>query len=164
MKRLLSAIGLAFVLAAGTASANIVYTFTGVTFTDGGTLTGTFTTNDSFSTLIDYNITTSPGIGIGFTYTPATAPNSFSSLPSILVVEDSGPDNILQVTFDGGLTATGASILVGFADSFEQHLTARREITAGSVTVAVVPEPSTIALLGIGVLAVLAYVRRRRYT
>ena len=33
-------------LAAGQALANITYTFSGATFSDGGTLTGNFTTND----------------------------------------------------------------------------------------------------------------------
>ena len=73
MKRLLSLVGVVLFLAAGQASANIVYTFSGVTFSDGGTLTGTFTTDNTFTTLVDFNITTSPGAGLGFTYTPVTA-------------------------------------------------------------------------------------------
>src|SRR5215470_1943638 len=66
MKRFLSWVGLALLLAAGQASANIIYTFSGVTFSDGGTLTGTFTTNDTSTTLLDFDITTSAAPGIGF--------------------------------------------------------------------------------------------------
>jgi len=164
MKRLLSLIGVVLFLAAGQASANIVYTFSGVTFSDGGTLTGTFTTNDTFTALLDYDITTSVAPGIGFTYTPLTTGSSPTSLPAIIVVETASLDNLLQVTFAGGLTATGAPILIGTFDSFEQGPDARRDIVAGMATVATnnVPEPSTLALLAVGALGVLTSVRRRR--
>ena len=162
MKRVLLLVGMVLFLTAGQASANILFTFSGVTFNDGGTLTGTFTTNDAITALIGFDITTSAGAGIGFHYTPATAGSSSTSLPSIIVVSTPTLDNILQVTFSG-LTALGAPILIGAFDSFEQTLSARRNIIAGSAIVArTVPEPSTIALLGMGVLGLLASVRRRR--
>jgi hypothetical protein len=167
MKRFLTAVGFVLFLVAGQASANIIFTFSGVTFDDGGTLTGTFTTNDALTSLVDFDITTSTNGSFGFHYTPGTADPSSTSLPSILVF-DSLPsmENILQITFNGGLTATGAPILIGQFDSFEQtdFGDLHRQITAGSVTVNTVPEPSTIALLGIGVLGigVGTYIRRRR--
>ena len=71
------------------------------------------------------------------------------------------------MTFDGGLTATGAPITIGTFDSFEQAgPNARRDIVAGSAIVAPirVPEPSTLALLAhdSSVLGVLTSLRRRR--
>jgi phosphatidylserine synthase len=164
MKRLLSAVGLVLILAAGHAPANILYTFSSVTFDDGGTLTGTFTTNDAITALVDFNMTTSAGVGIGFNYTPATAGSGSSSIPAIIVLSTPTLNNILQVTFNGGLTALGAPITIGTFESFEQTTApARRDITAGSVLVAAsVPEPGTIGLLGIGVLGLLAARRRRR--
>ena len=84
MKRLISIItllGLTLSLATGQASANVTYTFSGATFFGGGTLTGTFTTNDAITAMtVDFDITTSsaPSFGLdGFHYTPATS--SFSN-------------------------------------------------------------------------------------
>lgn len=161
MKRLLAAVGMVLLLAASQASANIIFTFTGVTFSDGGTLSGTFTTNDTADSLVDYDILTAGGAAIGFHYTPATAV-SLSSLPFILVLEPASLDHILQVTFSGGLTALGATITIGTFDSFEQIGTDHRDITAGSAAPApTVPEPGTLLLLGAAMIGLLAL--RRRY-
>jgi hypothetical protein len=139
-----------------------LYTFAGVTFSDGGTLTGTFTTNDPITTLLNYDITTSPGIGIGFNYTPTTAPVNFSSLPSIIVVETPGLEHLLEVTFTGGLTPLGAPITIGTFDSFEQGLGgARRTITAGQA-IPTVPEPGTLVLLSMGLAGLLGFCWRRQ--
>ena len=166
MTRLLSVVsllGLTLTLWAGQASANIVYSFSGVTFNDGATLTGTFTTNDSFNALLNFNITTSAGTIPGFTFTPATSDGTTStSLPFILVANTplTSFENVLQVTFNN-LTAAGAQIKLGAFDSFEQGPPGniKRVIEAGSVIA--VPEPSSV-LFGIGGLGLLAYVVRSR--
>ena len=163
MKRLLSILGAVLSLAAWPAAANIVFTFDGAMFDDGGTLTGTFTTNDAITTLLDYDITTAGGTIAGFHYTPLTADFNASSLPAIIVVEPSDDnDPILQVTFTG-LTSTGGTILIGNFDSFEQSGTTHRNITAGQATVGTttVAEPSTALLLAISAAGLLAGLRRR---
>jgi hypothetical protein len=162
MKRFLSAVATALLLAAGPASADIIFTLSGA-LDDGGTVSGSFTTDDAVLSLLDYDITTSGSNG--FTYNTTTAPQNLSSLPFILVVETADLSHILEVTFAGGLTATGANVLVGAFDSFEQIPGGtHRQITQGSAAVSTtpVPEPSTIALLGIAVLGIAAFVRRKR--
>src|SRR5215207_1747313 len=103
-------------LAAGHASANIDYTFSGVTFSDGGTLTGTFTTNDAITSVLNYSSTTSAGAGgLGFNYTPATSESTPTALPFILVLDAPSvlaATDILQVTFSS-LNASGSPITTG---------------------------------------------------
>jgi hypothetical protein len=160
---------LASCLAAGHASANITYTFSGATFNDGGTLIGTFTTNDAINSLLSYNITTSAGAGgLGLNYTAANSVGAATSLPSIIVLDAptlASATSILEVTFNGGLHATGAPITIGQFDSFEQHtITAvtSRQINAGSVIVAAnVPEPETYGMLLAG-LGLMGFVARRK--
>jgi hypothetical protein len=161
--RCLSLCALAVALGSVEARANHVFTLSGVTFDDNTTATGTFTTNDAITTLVDWDITTHAGVLPGFHFDALNAPVNFSALPSILVVEDAGPVHILELTFTGGLTAAGAPITIDPNGSFEEDNGVKRAVLAGSVIgAAPVPEPSSLVLAGTGALAGLGLWARRR--
>jgi PEP-CTERM motif len=162
--RLLTAAALALALGAVEARANHIFTLSDVTFDDGTLATGMFTTNNALTSLVTFDITTTNGAIAGFEYTPGTAGSSSTSLPGIIVLEPSSLDHIIQLTFDGNLTLTGAPILIGQFDSFEQDSAGtHRAVVGGSVVAAgAVPEPSSLALAGTAVLAGLGLWARRR--
>ena len=75
MRAVLCRIGLLLILASATAfSAPLTWTFSGVTFDDGGTLSGTFDYDAGTGTLGNYNIVASAGSTLGaFTYIPSNS-------------------------------------------------------------------------------------------
>jgi MYXO-CTERM domain-containing protein len=161
----LAAVVLALATGGREAKADHVFQLVDVTFGPpfGGTATGTFTTNDAITSLLNYDITTSSVAGYpGFEYTPATAPDVFNGLPNGFDLSDSnrGP-HFLVLTFSGGLTATGATIIF---PSYEENSNAlfpfMRNIVSGSVVG--VPEPSSLVLGGLAAAAVLGLWAWRR--
>jgi hypothetical protein len=150
-------------LGAVEARADHVFTLSGVTFADGGTATGTFTSNDALNALVTYDITTSGGgATFDFHYTPGTTISTPTSLPNILVLETSSLSHLIEITFLPPLTVAGAPIEKGDNISFEQDPTgAHRLVTAGSV-VAAVPEPSSLLMAGAAALAGLGALVWRR--
>jgi hypothetical protein len=161
MKQLLSAVFAALILAAGPAPANIVFSFSDVTFDDGGTLTGSFTTDDTMSFVVSFVIDTR-GPVIGTEYNPGGGGCGFALGTNPFHLGCGNGDEALQIAFSGPLSARGATIDIGSA-SFERSLNFDylRYITGGRV-VSDVPEPSTIALLAISVLGLLTSTLRPR--
>jgi hypothetical protein len=164
MKRRLAAtslFALALLLGSGQASADHVFTLSGVEFDDQTFATGTFTTDNSLSNLLDFDIKTSNGTLTGFEYTPATIVLNPTDLPFLIALD--GPDQVIQLTFVN-LTATGSLITIGSADSFESNLNTggKREIVAGSVVSSAVPEPSTLVMGGFAALTGLGLWTKRR--
>jgi hypothetical protein len=162
--RLLAVAALALGLGAAEARADHIFSLSGVTFDDGTSATGMFTTNDALTSLVSFDITTTDGAITGFHYTPGTAGSGPTSLPTIIVLEPASLDHIIQLTFNGGLTTAGAPILIGQFDSFEQDANnTHRQVTGGSVVAGTaVPEPASLALAGTASLAGLGLWARRR--
>ena len=152
---------------------SILWTLTGVTFSDGGTASGSFMFNGTTFSSID--ITTS----LGNTYT--TISPVFMSSDTTLWLGAPGGDltgtPILGLLFDGPLVNSGGTVTDNLSlgdlaggegdciDAVCSDTTAGRSITGGGATstVAVVtPEPSALSLLCVALAALLAGVAIRK--
>jgi hypothetical protein len=151
----LAAVALAFATGGREAAADHVFQLADVMFSDGGTATGAFTTNDALTALITYDITTTTESSFpGFEYTPATALIATNGLPLLFELDsNSSPGHALRLNFTGGLTATGAPLSVGSSSEIFSTgpIGVERHVTSGSVVG--VPEPSSLVLGGIAAAA-----------
>jgi hypothetical protein len=149
---------------AGRSSADLIFELSCVSFDDGGTLTGTFTTDDAITSLVSADLVSSAGTSLsGSTYlVPGGAIHDIDDdLPESFEINLNDFHGIL-LTFDGGLKATGADLLMSGLASFEYFGDGLRFISAGSVVPLPVPEPATLGLVAAGLPAILAVARTRR--
>jgi hypothetical protein len=148
--------------AAAPASANVVYSLSGMTLTGGGTLTGSFTLNDSLTSVLSANITASPlGSYTGHAYTyPGSTLNQ--SLPTQYFQLDSANSAFsLRFAFSS-LTATSATL--NNTASYEYESVAGSRTVSGGRVVVAAPEPASVAVLGAGLLGLagIGFRRSRR--
>src|SRR5262245_26431143 len=144
------------------ASADVIYTLSGVTLAGGGTLTGSFAVNNALNSVTSANIVASAqGAFGGFSYVYPSAVLSQSLPTQYFQLDASGRQ--LRIYFNNpGLTATGASINLGHSYDYDPHA-GNRLITGGSLVVGAIPEPASLTILGIGlVLGAAALSRRQR--
>lgn len=158
--------------AAHLASADVTFDLNNVTLGNGnvpaGTLTGSFSTNNSFTSLVSANIVASPsGTYTGETYTLADSTDN-SGLPNFIQLDLNPVTNTspeLRLVFSSALTGTGATLSTS---SFEFEITGgERLVTAGSVSqpqTSATPEPGSATLIASALTMLLALiVKRRRY-
>lgn len=162
---------LTLALMASPVRASVTFNVTG-TFSDGGTLTGTFTTDDTLHTLIATSLTVAGGSsGIDsviyndasyFTAGPPSLPNGF------YLYAPSSVNKGLTLFFTDPLTLSGATLTTS-SSNFQQPVstgvTTTRTVTSGMVTNAgptAVPEPASWALMLIGFAGVGVAFRRNQ--
>jgi hypothetical protein len=151
---------LALLSTARTASADFVFTLSGVTLVGGGTLTGTFSTNNALTTLTGFDITASAnGTFPGFHYTTASSSVTAPFLPSFFQLDSPGSVDELRLIFNGGLTSSGATLTVASYES--EPAGGPRTVTSGRVVTAV-PEPGSLTLISGGLALFAAGFARRR--
>jgi hypothetical protein len=147
------------------ASAQATVTFNvNATDSGGGTLTGTFSTNDALNEITGLNLVASSFGGVTFNNLAFV---TAESLPTSFTLQVLSPERNLNLVFSPALSALGASIGAG---SFINNGGARGALTlSGTVTAAgvaaptaAVPEPSTWATMLVGFGALGFTMRRRR--
>ena len=134
--------------------------------TPAGTLSGSFSTNNSFTSLTSADISASPsGTYIGATYTLADSTNN-SVLPNFIQlnlnpVTNTSPE--LRLIFSNALTGAGATLSTS---SFEFEITGgERFVTSGSVSqpqTSSTPEPASATLIASAMTMLVALIVRGR--
>lgn len=158
-------------LAAPAGAVPVTWTLQDVTFTDGGTATGSFVYDADTNIFSGLDITTSfyAAFGSAVTYSISTALSNSTRFDAVLAFPLFGNprfifDLVSPMTNAGGTI----NIALGFGDPDLEGICINsdcsaagsvRFITSGAITS--VPEPATIALFGAG-LAGLGWIGRRR--
>ena len=144
-------------------SAAVVFNVTGA-FSSGGTLTGTFTTNDALTQVIGINLmTTANGAFQATTYNNLATIDSQALPNSFRLTVTSGTVKQLQLTFNPALTLAGSAIGGNSFEAQQIQGAGNRTIT-GSVARATgaVPEPATWAMMTLGFGAMGFAMRRKK--
>ncbi len=156
----------AMMMASAPASAAITFNLNNVNFNGGGSLTGSFTTSDDLSTLLDFSITTTAnnygffGNFPGATYTLANASNVLWSSVLGLSADFSSPISQIGLLFAAPLTSNGTALALS-DETVVKWNGGIRFATSGTVSAAV-PEPATWALMIAGFGIAGASLRRRK--
>lgn len=167
-KLLLGATALVSVIAAAPASADITFNLFNVSLLTpaggpAGTLTGSFTTNNTRTTVTGYNIVASAfGSFGGYTYTSANSGVTATILPTqYFQLDSAGSANELRLYFTAPLTNAGATLNSTFSYEFETSGGSRSASGSVVAATAAVPEPATWSLMLLG-FGTLGYAMRRR--
>jgi hypothetical protein len=162
MKILTAALAAAAFLVPASVQAAMIFNVSG-TFIEGGTLTGSFTTNDDLTALEAVDITTTTTQTSHYTLASA----SFSNLSDSMQLKLFSPNRLLNLVFDPSLSPSGVTNLGSQSYQVQGNIqNSDRKYLTGTVTAAntsgAVPEPETWAMMLAGFAAIGWGMRRRQ--
>lgn len=143
------------------ANATVIdWTLQNVVFNDGGTATGTFSTDSTTGDVLDFNITTTSGTKLSGTIYDGTVAQVFNNrwAPDSFDLTDEGAHVYLELAFSSPLTQPGADPFASGSPSYECNncSPARIAVSGEAVSASSVPEPATLPLLSMGLLGLSA--------
>lgn len=152
-------------------ASTIDWQLSGVTFDDGGTASGTFSTNSTNGDVIAFDIVTTGGTTLGGTAYDSTASNTFSSngiySPNSFILSNFDTSTYVNFEFDNPLTGNGIDKLILSDGSYECNMCATvRAVVSGEAIsdIGTAPIPPSIAIFatGLGVMGLLEWRRKRK--
>ena len=158
-------------------ASTIDWTLSGVTFDDGGTATGTFSTDSTSGDVTAFDIVTTAGTTLGGATYDSTASGIYSSdgvySPNSFIVENFNTSTYVNFEFVNSLTTPGTDDLIlsvgtDYASYECNFCNPVRGIVSGDAVsgdnVGATPLPTTIPLFasGLGALGLLGWRRRRK--
>jgi hypothetical protein len=145
------------------ASADTVWTLNDVTFTNGNSITGSFTTNTAQTAILGFSLSIA-GPATAAQFTPTQMVDAY--LPNTIGIANSDFSKYIDLYLASSLTSAGGTL--GFTSGFDCNgcgvLILNADIDVTGVTA--IPEPATggLMLLGVGMMIKKRLARRREQT
>jgi len=143
----------------------ITYQLDGVTFSDGTTASGSVTFDAVTHQSSAFSISTMDGLLTAFTYDKSDAGLFYgggAGQNNFVIITTNGR-RVFNFSFLTPFTDAGGTQAINIASTYEcYNCNPYRRVTGGSLTseAAVVPEPTTVALIGLGLFGVAASRRK----